>query len=1189
MANTGLEPASSKGYPIGGLVDSCNWIWKRIVPFFWITILLALALGILVNWATDFHKVPDILVWIYMHLQLVIIIGVSLIFLTILIYVVRFLPVGPSESAIKRQYFECLADTNVLLGLAGIPSGLVMKTIALEKVFIHPLFHYAPPTNVQVPDEEELEPYRHFREQGIRIQENTDILNEARREQEARSGTAIDITKLWERLTKENSAVVIQGYPGIGKSTLLNRLALCMARRMQGKSDPDSVLSSLIPKMIPLFIGIKEYADWREQHPEFSDEQCSVLSFLQHSIVKAFDPPDDSIAPFINKWLKDCVCLVLFDGLDEVSDEQERTRIQKAIKVFIQKQSHSDRQGNSYNRFIISTRIAGYDRDAFPYPNYLIAELKEDQIEKFLPRWCRASINAEELGLSKAGVERETTRITNSILDAIAANPGVRRLAKNPLLLTLMAAMKQRGIDLPRNRAELYKKVTETLLEKSNEAKGIQPLSVAQAVQRLGPLAFEMNMSKNQFATEQMVLTALESAIRSQQGSGDNLSKEQVEDEAKAYLHRISERGVLFVRRLSNYYGFFHRTFEEYFAARYILDEIELADDREQKLMDFIKLVRQDNDLWREPYLLAVAHKSEEISSVANGLISRLLHTLSNTSKAEKLHDLLLTTTAVIESKENTIGRDLQYELAKMLLQYYRDAFHSKQFDDCDNIENIVQQWLLSLTAKSYKPLLLKVLRETLFDRTHPHEQRPILTMLAIIIQQLVTASYKEIFDTLIPPLLALAGLPAVIEGDAALTPTNDLAASDDPTVRDLSLTVLSLMGKCGPGGRLLPHMKEQFTAYLPQLAHYSLECGTLITPFSIPLSDDNYQRYEFAVAQWIDLRERGAKNKLITNADREKCLDIHKSLLHAAEDVTYPSASTILMMLNASSTSTSSWQQIWQQILKDQLETGASILYFDTVLLYNSLFIEHKAQESLATLVKWHYNNPSSRQQLATQFITYVSEDFRHLHDFRYLQDFQAFHHLRVLRDIRNFRNFRDLRDFHYLQYFRDLRDFHYLQYLQGLQDLRHLQDLLLSNDVAQTAMDNLKVVDLLPDALLILLGRILQIQKIESMGKEVEQEVQHIVQAITLYLTSTTDDVRNAALDILRYLPVRTEHEIRFVVSGAEQAQNKQIRDAYCYALHYAQPLGENEEQVLREMDKRSQIEEVHEAVESALGIIF
>lgn len=1172
MANTGLEPASSKGYPIGGLVDSCNWIWKRVVPFFWITILLVLILGIFVNWATDFHKVPDILVWMYMHLQLVIIIGISLIFFTTLMYVVRFLPVDTSERAMKRKYLSCLADGNVLLGLAGIPTGLVMKTIALEKVFIRPLFHYAPATNVQVPDEAELEPYRYFREQGIRIQENTDILNEARREQEARSGTAIAITELWQRLTKDSPAVVIQGYPGIGKSTLLNRLTLCMARRMQGKPDPDSVLSSLTPTMIPLFIVIKEYADWREQHPVLSDEQRSVLSFLQHSITKVFEPPDDSIVPFIKKWLDDGTCLVLFDGLDEVSDEQERTRIQKAIKSFIQKQSHPDRQGNSYNRFIISTRIAGYDRDAFPYPNYLIAELEEEQIAEFLPRWCRASINAEELGLSQEGAVREAARVTNSILDAMNANPGVQRLTKIPLLLTLMAAMKQRGIDLPRNRAELYKKVTETLLEKRNEAKGIQPLSVAQAVQRLGPLAFEMNKSENQFATEPMVLAALQAAIRSPQGGGANLSTEQVQHEAHTYLRRISERGGLFVKRLSDYYGFFHRTFEEYFAARYILDTIELATDREQELMDFITLVRQDDDLWREPYLLAVAHKSEEISSVANDLISRLLHTPADASREEKLHDLLLATTAVIESKENTIDRDLQYELATTLLQNYRDAFHSKRFDDCDKIEDIVQQWLLSLTEKSYQPLLLKALREAVFDRAHPDEQRSVLTMLAIIIQPLVTASNKEIFDTLIPPLLALAGLPAVVEGDAAFTPTDGLAASDDPTVRDLALTVLSLMGKRGPGGRLLPLMKEQFKEYLPLLARYSLDCGTLITPFSIPLSYDNYQRYEAAIARWIDLREKAAKNTHTTNADREKCLDIHKTLLQAAEDVNYPTASTMLAMLDASSTANDSWQEIWHQYLLDQLETGASILYFDTALLYNSLFIKRKEQASLATLVERQYTYPSPRQQLATRFIAYMSEDFSNFDNLHY---FRSFQHLRYLRYFRNST----------VTY--TLKDLQTLQGPQSFQDSKTLRYCFLTKKFAQIAMHRLKELELQPDLLQILLGRIIQMQEMENIGKEFEEEVQLIIQTVTPYLTSTAPDLHYAALNVLRYIPTRTENEIRFVVMGAEQTEDKQVRDAYCSALQKAQPIGESEEQMIKEIGKLSPVAEVRMAVERNLEL--
>jgi predicted NACHT family NTPase len=102
--------------------------------------------------------------------------------------------------------------------------------------------------------------------------------------------------------------------------------------------------------------------------------------------------------------------LVLLDGLDEVSDPGERFEVQEAIKAFIE-DVHSKASGASgYNRFLITSRVAGYDKNAFPaYPHYTIAELTPEQIKAFLPRWCRAGIRSTHVtgkrGMSKHGTD----------------------------------------------------------------------------------------------------------------------------------------------------------------------------------------------------------------------------------------------------------------------------------------------------------------------------------------------------------------------------------------------------------------------------------------------------------------------------------------------------------------------------------------------------------------------------------------------------------------------------------------------------------------------------------------------------------------------------------------------------------------------------------------------------------------
>ena len=128
----------------------------------------------------------------------------------------------------------------------------------------------------------------------------------------------------------------------------------------------------------------------------------------------------------------------------------------------------------------------------------------------------------------------------------------------------------------------------------------------------------------------------------------------------------------------------------------------------------------------------------------------------------------------------------------------------------------------------------------------------------------------------------------------------------------------------------------------------------------------------------------------------------------------------------------------------------------------------------------------------------------------------------------------------------------------------------------------------ELRADLLLVLLGCVLQVQEAETTNNTVvdEQEVQHIAGiAIQCFLSATVQDVQDAALDILRYLPARTINEIHFVVTQAEQAQDLQVRGAYCEALRYAQPEDDIAKKVLEKVGKDAQVAQVREAARRAL----
>jgi hypothetical protein len=500
---------------------------------------------------------------------------------TLIAWLIGQIPIVESPTKLKQQYLTRRKLQTQDLAIEGIP--LIPPQVKLDEIFI-PLYLFPDQSNIDhwLPPEQR----RKLRE-GINCgqvaPEVESVLVDAEKSYEllmkGNREKAIGLQELWQYLTNNSPAAVIRGYPGMGKSTLLLRLTLSMARR--GLKESDQLEEQISPLLIPIFIRLGHFATfWRDAGTD-QKPKCSIRDYLSA-------PPrelEELGTPTMFAWLEHCLqqgqCLVLFDGLDEVSDPTERFEVQKAIKTFIDDVRSKTSRTTSYNRFLITSRVAGYDHNSFPgYPLYTIAELTREQIRAFLPRWCRASVRNDRSNTQKtsgkeieAHINSQAATIEQKLTSAIQNHHGIGELVENPFLLTLLAVMQQNNIELPRRRVELYTTTIQILLESRNVIRGLPVIPEAQAVQRLGPVAYQMQATKNSFSTKREVLNSIAKIIEDL----DHATKEQAQDEASEFLDRVRKRGGIFVLRTGDYYGFFHRTFQEYFAARQILRDIAVG------------------------------------------------------------------------------------------------------------------------------------------------------------------------------------------------------------------------------------------------------------------------------------------------------------------------------------------------------------------------------------------------------------------------------------------------------------------------------------------------------------------------------------------------------------------------------------------------------------------------------------
>src|SRR6266700_3701278 len=569
------------------LVRSCRWL-TRGYGWLWscfFNILLNLVATLLFT-ARDTNFQPFPVTDLVQHWPVTAASLLVFASLTVGAWAIGKLPVIESPRVLKRQYLNNWIYQTQDLAIEGIP--MLPPRVQLDEIFIAMQLRPHQSNIDQLLTKEQGKLLREGMRRGKVAKEVERVLVDAERQYELllRKNNHIEIEDLWQRLTREHPAAVIQGYPGMGKSTLLLRLTLYMARRGLGKADP--LEKPLAPILVPLFIRLGRYATFRQQAK--NDTNPSIWKYLVSS------PKDlaDLTTPPMLSWLRRCLergqCLVLFDGLDEVSDPGERFEVQEAIKAFITDVCSKASDAESYNCFLITSRVAGYDQNAFPgYPHYTIAELASEQTEKFLPRWCRACVRGDMQGATREEIEQQVSRqaavMEEKLKNAIEGHQGIRELVENPFLLTLLAIMQQNGIDLPHRRVELFSTLTQVLLETRNARRKLPIIPEAQAIQRLGPVAYQMQETKNSFATRQDVLISFAKTIE----QIEMVSPGQAKKEAEVFLDRVRERGGIFVLRTGDYLGFFHRTFQEYFAARHLL---RLLATDPQKMDDLLNKAR---------------------------------------------------------------------------------------------------------------------------------------------------------------------------------------------------------------------------------------------------------------------------------------------------------------------------------------------------------------------------------------------------------------------------------------------------------------------------------------------------------------------------------------------------------------------------------------------------------------------
>jgi predicted nucleotidyltransferase len=217
--------------------------------------------------------------------------------------------------------------------------------------------------------------------------------------------------------------------------------------------------------------------------------------------------------------------------------------------------------------------------------------------------------------------KKQTDQRAEELTTAILNHPPLREIASNPLMLTILAALHYANATLPRRRVDLYAKIVEVMLEtweaSKRDARPGDPLhGIVLEAREFGwlleRLALGMQRKGRVLGPRWWVNDCVQQFLREQMA----LEGDRVKEQGERVLRYLCERTGLLVERGDGVFGFCHRTFQEYFAARGLLLEAEGG-------RDLVALLR--------PYLLhpqweeVIVHVAASLAAVRATMLLRVI------------------------------------------------------------------------------------------------------------------------------------------------------------------------------------------------------------------------------------------------------------------------------------------------------------------------------------------------------------------------------------------------------------------------------------------------------------------------------------------------------------------------------------------------------------------------------------
>jgi hypothetical protein len=332
----------------------------------------------------------------------------------------------------------------------------------------------------------------------------------------------------------EHRHLAVVAPPGAGKSTLLRVVALAQidptfADLWGEERTPE-------PGLAPVLLRLADYAEALASEPELA-----LATFVARAAAYAEEP------------LRAGQALLLLDGLDEVPLPSLRKRIASAIRALL--------DATPELRCVVTTRPNG----AVHLPGFAVFHLdlfSEAMAVEFLARWRACQQRDRGEAIDRAALHAQAA----AIWQRLRAHPSLLALARNPLLLAILAVCQEMHVEMPHDRVQFYEHALRTLLgtwDHGREEDDNPQVALETQWRAWGELALELRTMcpAGVFRRDLLVerLTAWLVAFGEREADGRRL--------AEAMFDAAVHRHGLLERLGGGDFKFWHPTFGEYLAA----------------------------------------------------------------------------------------------------------------------------------------------------------------------------------------------------------------------------------------------------------------------------------------------------------------------------------------------------------------------------------------------------------------------------------------------------------------------------------------------------------------------------------------------------------------------------------------------------------------------------------------------